>query len=290
MSASESPDDSDVSTPGPVTERVLPEQPGTATPDGIDGPFFREIAKRKEEGRDAKCLVTADHGATGVGKSNLCDFLGYVCDTTPEGFDRHKVAIEPMEFIGLYSTLGPGSSAVMEEGEQFDSRRSNSNKNVEATHKWQQARVREIIAFVNLPDPSMIDRRFEQLCDYWINVERRGKCRIYKKQTHRTKRTIYYKTVQTLEWPNMDGSATFRHMDSLKGDLLDGELNNDKLVRESELEERVRIAEKKAKQDVRNRILTCLYRETEMTAGDVSALSCVDVQASRIRQIANDQG
>jgi hypothetical protein len=279
----------DVTAPGPVTERtdgrVLTDDD---IPSGLNGPFFQEIGQRKLDGRDAKCLVTAKDGQTGVGKSNACDFLAYVTDTTDEGFTTEKATIEPMRFLELYGILEPGSAAVMEEGEQFDSRRAMTNENVEATHKWQKARVREIVAFVNLPDPTMIDGRFERLCDYWINVERRGLARIYKKGIHPTKRVIYYETLQTLEWPNMDGSVTFRHMDDMKASLLDGELNNDSLIRESEADERVRKAEKQAAQAKRDELLTAVYKETDLTAGDVAALSAVDVKGSRIRQIASN--
>jgi len=281
-------EETEVTAPGPVTERIQPAPADVTVPSGLDGPFFREIGERKRKGRDAKCLVTADDGATGVGKSNCCDYLGYVCDTTAEGFAPHKTTIEPLRFLELYSVLEPGSSAVMEEGEQFDSRRGMTNENVEATQKWQQARVREIVAFVNLPDPSMIDTRFEKLADYWINVECRGRCRIYKKKIHRTKQQIYYKTLQTLEWPNMDGTATFRHMDSLKNDLLDGELDSDRLVRESEMREKIEQAEADAKQDCRDAWIRALKAEG-WTGKQIASLPTVDVNGSRVNQIARGE-
>jgi len=280
--------ETEVTAPGPVTERIQPAPADVTVPSGLDGPFFREIGERKREGRDAKILVTAADGQTGVGKSNCCDYLGYVTDTTAEGFAPHKTTIEPLRFLELYSVLKPGSAAVMEEGEQFDSRRGMTNENVEATQKWQQARVREIVAFVNLPSPSTIDSRFELLADYWINIERRGRCRIYKKKIHATKQTIYYKTLQTLEWPNMDGSATFRHMDSLKNDLLDGELDNDQLVRQSTMQEKIDQAVEEAKREKRNEILTALFKETPLTASDIAECSAVSIKGSRVRQIANN--
>lgn len=280
----------DVETPGDVTTRTLPGEFEGGIPSGIQGPFFQKIGKRKLQGRDAKILVTADDGATGVGKSNLCDFLGYVLDTSEEGFCPRKVAIEPARFIEMYGELELESALVMEEAEQFDSRRSQRNENVDASQKWQQARVRQIIALLNLPDPGMIDRRFEKLCDFWINVEIRGRARIYEKKIHRTKKKVYYKTLQVLEWPNMDGSTTFRAMDSLKGDLLDGETGKDGLIRESEAQKRTDRAVRKAEKETRDKLLTSFYRETELTAGDIAGCSAVDIQGSRIRQIANNQG
>lgn len=281
-------EDDNLKTPGPVIERVKPAPDQVDLPSGLSGPFFQELGRRKADGRDAKVLVTAKDGQTGVGKTNLCDFLGYVSDTTSEGFDTHKTTIEPLRFLELYSVLEPGSAAIMEEGEQFDSRRGMTNENVEATQKWQQARVREIIAYVNLPDPTMIDGRFERLCDYWINVERRGLARIYKKRIHPTKRVIYYETVQTLEWPNMDGSATFRHMDQIKGDLLDGQLDNDALLRESEAEERKEKAVEEAQRQVRNDWIIAL-KKYGMNGTDIARLPHVDISSQRVNKIAKEK-
>ncbi len=289
MAAVNDHDDGEVRTPGPITgrtdDRTVSEED---VPDGINGPFFQEIGRRKQQGRDAKCLVTADHGQTGVGKSNLCDFLGYVTDTSEQGFAKEKTTIDPQEFIQMYQRLEPGSAAIMEEGEQFDSRRSNAHENVDASQTWQKGRVREIIAFVNLPSPSTIDKRFEELADFWINVERRGKARIYKKKIHRTKRTLYYKTMQTLEWPNMDGSATFEHMDRLKTDHLDDDTRDDNWVRESEVEDRVDKAVKDAVDEYRVEWIRSLKR-FGMSGSDIADLDVVDVKAARVNQIARGE-
>ena len=287
MAAADSPND-DLKMPGHVTDRITHREAGETVPEGLSGPFFQELGQRKKEGRDAKVLVTAKDGQTGLGKSNCCDFLGYVSDTSATGFGPEKTTIETMRFLELYSELDPGSAAIMEEGEQFDSRRGMTNENVEATQKWQQARVREIIAYVNLPDPTMIDSRFERLCDYWINVERRGQCRIYKKRIHPTKQVVYYNTLQTLEWPNMDGSATFKHMDAIKSDLIDGETDNDSLIRESEAEERVERAERNARQEVRNDWIRTL-KDRGWTGKEIASLSTVDVNGARVNQIARGE-
>lgn len=282
-------DDGEVRTPGPITDRTDADTVSLDdAPSGLNGPFFQEIGKRKRQGRDAKCLVTADHGQTGVGKSNCCDFLAYVTDTTPDGFSTEKTTIDPIEFIQMYSWLPQGSAAIMEEGEQFDSRRSNANKNVDATQKWQQARVREVIAFVNLPSPTTIDKRFEELADFWINIERRGSARIYEKRIHRTKRTLYYKTMQTLEWPNMDLSETFRHMDQMKGDHLDDETRDDNWVRQSEVKEKIRKAKKRVRRQQREKWLTAL-KDAGWTGKEIAALEPVEVSGGRVNQIARGE-
>jgi hypothetical protein len=272
-----------------VVDDPAPEADAEALFGAFSGPWFREIAKRKAEGRDAKCLVTAKDGQTGVGKTNFCDFGGYVTDTSPHGFGPAKTTIDPFEFLDFYSHLPAGSAAVMEEGEQFDARRSNSNKNVDAAEKWQMARVREIVAFINLPSPSEIDSRFERLADYWINVERRGQARVYKKRIHPTKRKLYYETLQTVEWPNMDGSASFEHMDGIKDDRLD-DGGESSWVRESEVRERVEKARKEAIEEERDRWITSVYNRTELTGSDVARLPACDVGRSRVAQIAKRGG
>jgi hypothetical protein len=257
----------------------------------FDGPFFREIANRKQQGRDAKILITAKDGQTGVGKSNLSDFLGYVLDTSESGFGPEKVTIEPEMFLSMYTELEEGSAAIMEEGEQFDARRSQSNKNVDAAEKWQMARVREIVSIINLPSPAEIDSRFERLADYWINVEIRGRATVYKKRIHPTKGKIYHEKLQQLEWPNMDGSATFRRMATIKDSLLDDDTRDANWVRESEVKERVKKARREAKEDLRDQWLLALYDElpriagVEVTYDQLARLSVAGVGAERIGQI-----
>jgi len=274
-------------TSGDVTDRTRTDHFDGEPPDGIKGPLFQRLGKRRLQGRDAKILVTAKDGQTGVGKSNLCDFLGHVVDTTADGFTPEKITIETERFLELYGELPPGSALVMEEAEQFDSRRSQRTENVEGSQKWQQARVREIVALLNLPDPSMIDRRFEQLADFWINVQRRGKARVYEKKIHSTKQKVYYRLIQVLEWPNMDGSASFEHMDALKNDRLDGQQDSS-WVRESEVQERIDRARKEARHNERDRWLSRLFNTTEMSGPDIANLYGVDLSAARIRQIAKE--
>jgi len=256
--------------------------------DTFNGKFFREIASRKSEGRDAKCIVTAKDGQTGIGKSNCCDFLAYVTDTSDGGFAEEKTTIDPFEFLDFYSHLPAGSATVMEEGEQFDARRSNSNKNVDAAEKWQMARVRQIVAFVNLPSPDEIDRRFERLADYWINVERRGFARVYKKRIHPTKRKLYYETLQTFEWPNMDRSDTFRHMDRLKKHRLDDDGASSNWIRQSKVDEKIDKAVKGAKTETRNEWLAALQNESDLTSRQIAQLTPCDVSFSRVAQIARE--
>jgi hypothetical protein len=254
---------------------------------GITGPFFQKIGRRKRNNRDAKILVTADNAQTGVGKSNLCDFLGYALDTTDAGFTDDKVFIDPKAFFTAYERLEKGSATVLEEAEQIDSRRFMTTENVESSQVWQKGRVREIIALLNLPSAKMIDKRMEELCDFWINVEIRGRAKVYEKKIHRTKQSVYYEAVQVLHWPNMDGSQTFREMDRLKWDHIDGE-SSGTWIRKDEMQEKVEQRVKETTQNLRNKFVTSVYGETDLTAKEVAELNAVEVSPSHIRTIANE--
>lgn len=274
-----------ISDDGPPEIREVSDIP---VDESFTGPYFQAIGRRKRQGRDAKTLVTAEDAQTGVGKSNLCDFLGYVCDTSENGFRPRKVAIDPPEFFNKYGVVEKGSSLVLEEGEQLDPRRAMRKENVDASHTWQMERVREVIAFINLPSPKFIDNRMEELADYWINVERRGRARIYEKKIHRIKQSVYYETMQVLEWPNMDGSRTFREMQNLKQGRIDDDESGHNWVTQSEMQEKIERAVKSAKQDLRDELIASIYKETDLTGSDIARCSAVELSQSRVSQIAND--
>jgi hypothetical protein len=94
--------------------------------------------------------------------------------------------------------------------------------------------------------------------------------------------------MQVIEWPNMDGSVTFEHMDRLKGDMLDDGTSDDTWVRESEVRERVERAVKEARTDARDEWIRAL-KETGMSGSDIAALPPVDVKAARVNQIARGE-
>lgn len=255
-------------------------------PDSIQGPFFQEIGQRKAQGRDAKILVTAKDGQTGIGKSNFSDFLAYVCDTSARGFGPSKTTIDPQEFLRFYNVLPAGSASVLEEGEQFDARRAMAQENVDASHTWMMARIREIVAILNLPSRDAIDKRLERLADYWIDVKRRGFAVVYKKRIHPITGKIYYEKLQTIEWPNMEGSDSFRAMAGEKDDKLDDDGPQSNLVPEEKVQERVERARREGKMEKRDDLIAAMYKEADLRAQDIAGLSEIDVSEGRIRQIA----
>jgi hypothetical protein len=94
--------------------------------------------------------------------------------------------------------------------------------------------------------------------------------------------------MQVIEWPNMDGSTTFEHMDRLKGDMLDDGTTSDSWVRESEVRDRVERAVKEVRTDNRNDWIRAL-KDIGMSGSGIAELPTVDVKANRVRQIARGE-
>ncbi|KMT45728.1 hypothetical protein EL22_28715 [Halostagnicola sp. A56] len=212
--------------------------------------------------------------------------MGYICDTTDSGFSKEKIAIDPPEFFGLYGKVPAESAVVLEEGEQLDPRRAMKNENVDASHTWAKERVRELIAFVNLPSPEMIDGRLELLADFWINIEIRGRARIYQKKVHRTKGYVYYETMQVFEWPNMDKSETFKMMGRQKQDHIDDKEEGSNWIRKSKVDEMLEKQRKEIEREERDTYIRALVNECGLQKKDIAP--AFDLSPQRVGQIARE--
>lgn len=281
MSTSEQPTDPQR---GPETvEKDVPDAPP------FTGPFFQEIAKRKNNGRDAKILVTADHGQTGVGKTACGVYLAKTLDTSPGGFvAKEKATLDVQQFLENYRKLEPGSASILDEAEQLDARRAMKHENVDASHEWQMRRVNEIFAILILPSPKTIDGRMEMLADYWVNVECRGRAKIYKKKVRRMPpRKVYYETLQTFSWPNMDADRSYQELSRIKDQHLSDDDKEENWVRESEVKDRIEKAIKEEKREYRDQLIKDLYDLDHIRGKDLAP--AFDLSASRVRQIAGGE-
>lgn len=220
------------------------------------GLFFSEIVKRKQQGKDAKIIISAVDAQTGVGKSALAVALAIALDTSPNGeFDaERKASLDVERFLGLYDELEPDSAMILDEAEQIDSRRAMSNKNIDAAFRWQTRRVNEIIAILTLPSIDMIDRRMERLMDYRIDVTARGSAKIYKKKIHPMKKPVYYRKMQIICWPNMDEHPDYVALAQMKDEMI-AKPDSDDWIRRDEHESEIEKVTKKASKETRDRII-----------------------------------
>lgn len=251
----------------------------------FSGPFFQKIAKRKKDDRDAKILVTADHAETGVGKTSLAVYLAKALDTSSMGWSADKATLDVPRFLQLWDELEPQSAAILDEAEQIDARRAMSDENVDASMRFQTRRVNQVFAFLTLPSPQEIDSRIERLADFWINVEARGRARIYQKRIHRIKKSVYYETLQTFNWPNMDGDPDYQQLVRMKASFIDDDNADDNYVRKSEADRRVEKAVKNTRRDARDEWIRSLS-DWGMSGSDIARLSVVNIKADMVRKIA----
>lgn len=264
-----------------------PEPIDTQQPELPSGEFFQRIASRKRNQRDAVILITADDADRGVGKTSLAVTLAKLLDTSSTPFDAEEQAtLSVPRFLQLYDELEEGSTLVLDEGEQIDARRSMSQENVDASLKMQTRRVNEIIVIITLPSADMIDNRIEQLADFWINCEARGRARAYKKKIHRIKKKVYYKSLQQLQWPNLDDDEDYQILAEKKARFNDGEGQENDYIREDEVGERIEKAKKNARQKARNNLLKKLCEHDDITQTAVA--EAADIHRSRVSQIKNE--
>jgi plasmid maintenance system antidote protein VapI len=255
-------------------------------PDPPKGEFFQRIASRKRNERDAVILVTADDADRGVGKTSLAVTLGKLLDTSSSRFDAEQQAtLSVPRFLQLYDELEQGSTLVLDEGEQIDARRSMSQENVDASLKMQTRRVNEIIVIITLPSADMIDNRIEQLADFWINCEVRGRARVYKKKIHRIKKTVYYKSLQQLTWPNLDDDEDYQILAQKKERFNEGEGQENGYIREDEVTERIEKARDTAKQTQRNELLEQVCGHEDIEQQQVA--DALGLSPARVSQILN---
>jgi hypothetical protein len=258
------------------------------------GPFFRRLAKRKQSERDAVITVTARDADRGVGKSALATTLGLTLDTSESGFSAaQKATLSVQEFLTLYDNVEPGSALILDEAEQLDSRRSNSHENVDTTYKMQTRRVNEVIAILTLPSRQTMDKRVELLTDFWIDVERRGRAIVYKKHIHPIKKQTYFRRLQSLSWPNLDGHPDYERLAGMKDVHINDPESEDNWIRLDEHEARLERAEKTARRETRDELLRGIHDALSTRFGDAlrykDIAAGVDLSPQRVGQIIREE-
>jgi hypothetical protein len=253
------------------------------------GPFFRRVADRKMKGMDVKITISARDGETGVGKTSLAVFLGKYLNTSQKPYRAEENATYDVgEFNALYDQLPRGSTANLEEAEQLDARRSNSSQNVETARTWETRRVDEITSIMTLPSVAELDRRMERLHNFWINVTARGQCKIYAAHINDWTHDVYYEGLQQFRWPNMDHDEDYRTLVKMKEEWNDGDDTSD-WVREGEVREEYEKELEQKQQEMRDRIVTSVYENTDLSQGDVGQALPEDmrIKQQRVGQIVN---
>jgi len=171
--------------------------------------------------RDLKIIITSRDGQTGTGKTTLSLWLAMHFDRN--GFTGNKLTVHPYEYKDLYNEVKPGSTLLMDEGEQLDSRRSMSNKNVDFWNLWQTMRFRQVTSILTLPTTAVLDKRGKQLADIWINVIRRGEAKCHAITIGDYDSDITTPPTERLIFPDVSYLDVKDDADQAKLDLVEGE-------------------------------------------------------------------
>lgn len=116
----------------------------------------------------------------------------------------------------------------------------------------------------------MIDPRMERLMDYRIDVTARGSAKIYKKKKiHPMKKNVYYRKMQIVRWPNMDGHPDYEALAAMKKDMISKPDSSD-WIRRDEHEDKITKTRKKAEKETRNAIIQKLA-DADVPNQDIAA-------------------
>jgi len=183
--------------------------------------IWKAQRQRMAAKRDMKIIITSRNGQTGTGKTTLSLWLAMHFDRN--GFTADKLTVHPYEYGDLYNEVDIGSVLLMDEGEQLDSRRSMSNKNVDFWNLWMTMRFRQVTSILTLPTASVLDKRGKELADVWINVTRRGQAICHPITIGDYKDDINTPPTELLNFPDVSYLSVKDAADKAKLEMVEGE-------------------------------------------------------------------
>jgi len=232
--------------------------------------------------------VICANAETGVGKTSLAVFLAYALDSSPTGFDvQAQATLDTDEYKEAYDELDYGSALILDEAEQLDARRAMSNENVDTAFTWQTRRIREITTILTLPTWGDLEKRMREMADVRIEILRRGVALVHLRERDRyEQQDMFWKPVQVLQWPNMDGVDGYERLAEMKEEFLEG-VDGREMLDAEEAQERIKEETKELRQENKKMKAKAMYYdpETDMTQQDVA--DELGVTRQRISQLVN---
>ena len=200
----------------------------------------------------ARIIVDAEDAATGVGKTSLAvalaELLAYTFDYELQEEDFTLSGAEYLKRWREHPDKDQPSVIILDElagAGAGDARRAMATQNVNIGRAWQLMRKKRIVTITTLPHWSDADKKMRRFCDYrlWCLEQPIGYFRAYEVGAgfnDGDERTKGYDDVSRIRFPNMDkiGNDFYRHVSSLKDDLLNSEVYDaDDIVDGEEKEE-----------------------------------------------------
>jgi len=194
--------------------------------------------KRRSEGRSLAAVIVARDNATGTGKTTLALQLAKKW-SREEWSAEERATNRSWEYREMVRNAPAGSVLLADEiGQMFDSRRSMSESNVQASQDWQMLRFRELITLATLPGTSFLDKRLRQLADVLILATRRGHARVYLLKSDDATGEPFREHKCNVEWGALDDDPEYQKVEEMKADRFEERFGDaeEEAVSEEELE------------------------------------------------------
>lgn len=257
------------------------------------GSLGRQILNKLRNDNDAKVIIQAENSQTGVGKTTLAIQL---CRYVDNNWDPEENGaywnVNRYVHDYNYGSIPKGSAVLLDEIEMMaDTRRSMSHQNIKLSQAWARLRNRNVLNVVTLPTVSMLDKRLLELADYWILVRERGVAQPYSIEVNDFKYTISRQPLPGNEHitfrkiPKSD--PDYKYIEDMKAKIGDNDFDT---IPVDDHKEKVEQAEEKARKDVRNEFIRCIYKDLDakVTMRQIAALEPVGLDHSTVSSIINN--
>lgn len=148
----------------------------------VDNPVYLFVLYRLIKNRDAKIIITASGAQTGVGKSLLAIIMSWELQglintqfDIERSFTDRDMYVDAWRYVNNYQDYEPKSVLLHDEIEvSFDSRRSMTERQVEASQRYQTMRAHNLVTIATAPSLTNLDLRITQNFDLWVQVTAQG--------------------------------------------------------------------------------------------------------------------
>lgn len=254
-------------------------------------PLDERYQQRVDDNQDLVTVISDYHNRRGTGKSVLSLLLGDHFDRTDDGLTAEKCSLDASDLLDQYTAQPEGSALVLDEAEgQASKYRASSSVNKALRELVSMGRVEEKYLIMNMPASDELDKDLLGLADVWILVTRKGQAIVHLLANEPYNAKLLTPKSELIEWSDIpkgtDLRAVYNELTRQKKARLRGE-EGDPLVKESEVEDRIRKAVKDAKQEKRDEIIGQLVNTAGI--GSTQLAPAFEIKQPRISQIARER-
>lgn len=254
------------------------------------GTMGREVKRDLKDDLDAKIIITSTNSKPGLGKTTLAILMARAWD--PHGWSAEEKAFMSVgPYREAYLNEPSRSVLVFDEMEgAADKRRAMSHGNVDLSQTWAQLRYKNKVSICTLPTTSMLDSRFLEMSDWWVNVTDRGVAQPYRIRVNDYNGKVRRQRVdgqETLFFDDLpDDDSDYEYLASLKDERA---RNSRKTFSQSEHYDALEKAREEAKVSIRNRMIRSLYESTDLSQREIGELEPVNLSKQRIGEICRSE-